>query len=216
VDGDVSRNVGSLLGRNAELEKTGLVDGSFVCRIFEVEAFVGQMPQVLVLGVVGLLVDLERDVVLFRVLDLLLTAVEFPESPRSDNVHVRSKCLDGQLETYLIVALTGAAMADSVCAFLQCDLNDALCNDRSCKGGAEQVLLVGCASLHGRDDEVVHKFLVQVFDVQFGSAGLECLFFQTVQLGALTDVAGNCDNLTAVVLLEPRNQNRGVKAAGIC
>ena len=54
VDGDVSRNVGSLLGRNAELEKTGLVDGSFVCRIFEVEAFVGQMPQVLVLGVVGL------------------------------------------------------------------------------------------------------------------------------------------------------------------
>ena len=35
-----------------------------------------EVPQVLILGVVGLLVDLQRNVVCFRILNLLLTAVQ--------------------------------------------------------------------------------------------------------------------------------------------
>ena len=77
-----------------------------------------EVPQVLILGVVGLLVDLQRNVVCFRILDLLFTAVQLPETPRSDNIHLRCKCVNSQLETNLIVALAGAAVADCVSAFL--------------------------------------------------------------------------------------------------
>ena len=124
--------------------------------------------------------------------------------------------MDRQLETNLIVALAGAAVADRVCAFLERNIYDALCDDRACERSTEQVLLIGCARLYGRNDIVVNKFLSQVLDVQLGSAGLERLLFQTVQLGALTDVSGNRDDLATVVLLEPRDQYRSIQTAGIC
>ena len=174
-----------------------------------------EVPQVLVLGVVSLLVDLQRNVVCFRILDLLLTAVQFPETPRSDDVHLRCKCMNSQLETNLIVALAGAAVADRVSAFLQRDINNTLCDDRTSERGAQQVLLVGCACLHGRDDVVVHELFGQILDVQLGSAGLERLLLQTVQLSTLTDVAGNRDDLAAVMLLEPRDEHRSIQTARI-
>ena len=152
----------------------------------------------------------------FRILDLLLTAVQLPETPRSDNVHLRCKCMNSQFETNLIVALAGAAVADRVSAFLQRDINNTLCDDRTSERGTQQVLLVGCARLHGRDDVVINEVLGQILDVQLGRAGLERLLLQTVQLGALTDVAGNRDNLTAVMLLQPRNEYRSIQTAGIC
>ena len=174
-----------------------------------------QVPQVLILGVVGFLVDLQRDVVRLCVLDLLFTAVQLPETPRSDDVHLRCKCVDGQLETNLIVALAGAAVADSIRALLEGNINDALCNDRAGERGTQQVLLVGGAGLHGRDDVVINEILGQILDVQLGSAGLESLLLQTVQLGALTDIAGNRDDLAAVMLLQPRNEYRSIQTAGV-
>ena len=107
-------------------------------------------------------------------------------------------------------------MADRVCAFLERNIYDALCDDRAREGSAEQVLLIGCARLDGRNDIVINKFLGQILDVQLGSAGLERLLLQTVQLSTLTDVAGNRDDLAAVMLLEPRDQYRSIQTAGIC
>ena len=174
-----------------------------------------QVPQVLILGIVGFLVDLERDVMRLRVGDLLLAAVQFPEAPRRDNVHLRGERVDRQLETHLVVALARAAVADRVRALLQRNLNDALGDDRTRERGAKQILLIGCARLHGGDNVVVHELLGQVLDVQLGRAGLERLFLQPVQFGTLAHVAGNRDDLAAVMLLEPRNQHRSIQTARI-
>ena len=124
--------------------------------------------------------------------------------------------MDCQLEANLIVALAGAAVANRVCAFLERNIYDALCDDRAREGSTEQILLIGCARLDGRNDIVINKFLGQILDVQLGSAGLERLLLQTVQLSTLTDVAGNRDDLAAVMLLEPRDQYRSIQTAGIC
>ena len=216
VDGNIGRLVRSHFRGNTQFEEARLVDRSLVGRKLKIQALMAQMPQVLILGVVGLLVDLQRDVVRLSVRDLLFAAVQLPETPRSDNVHLRCECMDRQLETNLIVALAGAAVADRVCAFLESNIYDALCDDRAREGSAEQVLLIGCARLDGRNDIVINKFLGQILDVQLGSAGLERLLLQTVQLSTLTDVAGNRDDLAAVMLLEPRDQYRSIQTAGIC
>ena len=176
----------------------------------------GQMPEVLVLGVVGLTVDAERDVVGLGVVDFLVTGLEVPLTPRGDDGHVRSKCLDGQLETDLVVALAGAAVADGVCALGLGDFYEALGNERTGVGCAEQILLIFGAGLDAGDDEVLDILVGEVLNVELGSAGLESFLLETVELGALSHVSGDGDNFTVVVvLLQPRNDDGCVQSAGI-
>ena len=52
-------------GADAQLKEAGLVVLRLVARIFQIKTFVAQMPQVLVLRVVGLPADLQRDVMSF-------------------------------------------------------------------------------------------------------------------------------------------------------
>ena len=54
----------------------------------KIETFVAQMPEVLILGVVGFAVDLQRNVVRFRVFDLFLTGFDIPFAPGSDDGHI--------------------------------------------------------------------------------------------------------------------------------
>ena len=174
------------------------------------------MPQVLVLGVVGLAVDLQGDVVGLGVVDLLVTALDVPLTPRSDDGHIRAQCLEGQLKTHLIVALTGAAVADRIRTLGTGNLHDALCQNRAGKAGAQQVVLVLRAELQGGEDVVLHKVLLQVQHIQLGCAGSLGLFFQTVQLGALTHVTGNSNDLAVVVVfLQPGNDDGGIQTAGV-
>ena len=90
-----------------------------------------EVPQVLILGIVGLRRDLQRDIVRLRIFDLLFPGIQFPETPWRDDVDFRRKCLDGQLKAYLVIALSSAAVADSVGAFLLRDLHDALGDQRT-------------------------------------------------------------------------------------
>ena len=160
-----------------------------------------EVPEVLVLGVVGFSVDLEGDVLSLSVLDFLLTGLELPSSPRSDDLHVGSVSLDGKLKTNLVVALAGAAVADSVSALSLGDLYDSLGDNGTCEGGAEKVLaLVNSASLDGGEYIFFNEFLVEILDVELGSACSDSLLLETVELGTLTDVARNGDNLTVVVI----------------
>ena len=83
-------------------------------------------------------------------------------------------------------------------------------------GSAQQVILILGVSLQAGPDVVFHIVLLQVEDIQLGGAGLEGLLLQTVQLGALTHVTGNRDNLAVVVVfLQPGNDDRGIQTAGI-
>ena len=126
VEGEVGRGVGCLLGGNASSRKPGLIVLRLVGGVLEVETLVAQVPEVLVLGVVGLAVDLQGHVVRLGVGDLLLTRLDVPLPPRGDDGHIGSEVLDGQLKTHLIVALAGAAVGDGVRALLLGDLDEAL------------------------------------------------------------------------------------------
>ena len=150
------------------------------------------------------------------VVDLFVTALDVPLTPRSNDGHIGAQGLESQLKTHLIVALAGAAVADGVCAFLDGDISQSLCDAGTCKAGAQQVVLVLCAELQGGEDVVLHKVLLQVQHVQLGSAGSLGLFFQTIQLGALTHVTGDSDDLAVVVVfLQPGNDDGGVQTAGV-
>ena len=153
----------------------------------------------------------------FCILDLFLTGLDIPDSPGSDNLHLGSECLDSKLETNLIVALTCAAVADSICAFSLCNLNNSLCDNGTCKGCAEEViLLVNCACLECGEDVLVYKLFLKVLDVELGSACSDCLLLKTVKLCALTDITGYCDNFAVVVVFfEPGDDDGCIKTARV-
>ena len=215
------RDVGGFVRRRegtyAHLEESGFIVLRLVGRIFEIESFVRKMPQVLVLAVIGLAVDLERDIVRLGVIDLLLAALDIPYTPGSDYFHSGSERLDRQLETHLVVPLSRAAMADRVRTFLFRDLDDALCDDGTGKRGAEQVfVLIDRARFHRRINVILDKFFAQIFDIQFGSARFESLLFQTFQFALLPHVRGNGDHFAVVIVLfEPGDDNGSIQPARI-
>ena len=177
----------------------------------------GEVPEVLVLGIVGLAADAQGDVVGFGVVDLVVAALEFPDAPRGDDRHLRRESLDGQFKAHLIVALAGAAVGDGVRALLEGDLGDALGDDGARERRAQQVLaLVLRARLEGGEDVILDKLLAQIFDIELGSAGLDGLFLKALQLRALPHVRGHGDDFAAlVVLLEPGDDDGRVQTAGI-
>ena len=71
--GNICSLVGSLLGRNAELKEAFLVVLRLVCGILKIEALVGEMPDVLVLGIVGLSCYAQGDIVCLCIVDLLVS-----------------------------------------------------------------------------------------------------------------------------------------------
>ena len=165
VDGHVGGLVGGSDGTDAHLQEAGLLILGLVGRVLQVQALVAQVPQVLVLGVVGLPADLQGYVVGLGVVDLLVTALDVPLPPGGDDGHIRGEPLDGQLKPHLVVALAGAAVGDGVGALRLGDLHQLLGNDGSCKGRAQQILLIAGAHLQGGDDDLVHHLVGEVCDV---------------------------------------------------
>ena len=80
-------------------------------------------------------------------------------------------------------------MYNRVSALFLGDLDQPLGDQRACKRGPQQVtVLVNCAHLERRDDEIIHKRLSQVLDVEFGCACFERFFLKPVQLTALSHI----------------------------
>ena len=175
-----------------------------------------QVPQVLVLGVVGLTGDLQGHVVGLGVVDLLLTGLDVPLTPRGDDLHVGGEALDGQLETDLIVALAGGAVGDGVGALLQSDLSQLLADDGTGEGGAQQIGLILGVHLQARDDHVVHHLVHQIGHDQLAGAGLEGFLLQSLQLVGLSHIAGHGNDLgIVVILLQPGDDDGCIQTAGV-
>jgi hypothetical protein len=62
---------------------------------------------------------------------------------------------------------------------------------------------------------VVEELFAQIFDHYFGCPGLMGLFDYGVKVVALADVGDHGNDITAIVLLQPGNDDGGVKASGI-
>ena len=211
VEGHVGRRIRRVDGRDAHFEEALLLVERHVARVLQVEALVAQVPEVLVLGVIRLAVYLQRHVVRLGVGYLLLAGLYVPLAPGGDDGQLGREVLERELKAHLVVALARAAVADGVRALGDGYLRQALGYDRPCQRGAEHVVLVLRARLHGRDDEVVHELVRQVLDVELGGAGLYRLFLQALQLVRLAHVAGDGDDLAVVVvLLQPGDDDGGV------
>ena len=123
---------------------------------------------------------------------------------------------DGQFKAHLIVALAGAAVAHGICTLGMGDLHHTLCQNGSCKAGAQQIALVIGPGLHGGDDVILHKFIGQIFYVQLGSTACLGALFQTFQLALLAHIAAHCNDLAVVVMLfQPWDDNGSIQTAGI-
>src|ERR1700676_290338 len=184
--------------------------------IFELAAFVTEVPDVAVAAIDIFLALLHRDVVFFGVSDGVFTGIDVPFAPGRDDLQVGCDGFVGQLETDLVVALAGAAMRKSVGAEFQRDFRLALPEHRASHGGAQQIsVLVDGAGAKGRPDVIAHEFFTEVFDVGGGGTRGEGFFARGFEIFLLADVADHGDHFAAVVFLEPRNDDGGVQTSGI-
>ncbi len=107
-------------------------------------------------------------------------------------------------------------MGDGVGAGLGRDLYQALGNQRSRNGGAEKVLAFvdGIGAKHGKH-EIPRELLLEILDVDFGGAHGLGFAPGRLELLALADVGGECDDLAAVLVLQPLQNDGCVQATGV-
>jgi len=100
------------------------------------------------------------------IVDFLITALNIPFTPRGNNLHFRSKVHNRKLKTDLIVALACAAVANSVCVFGLSNFNKSLCDYGSRKACTEEITLIICTRLHGRNYIIINELVCQIFNVK--------------------------------------------------
>ena len=109
----------------------GLVAG-----ILQLQTFVADVPDVTVTAVGRIGGERKVNAMSLAILDLGFTGVHVPlvASPGSDDLDIGSQSFDAQLETDLVVTLTGSTMADSYSAFFSGNLYQLLGDQGSCHG----------------------------------------------------------------------------------
>ena len=107
-------------------------------------------------------------------------------------------------------------MGDGVRAVLVGDVDQVFGNQRPGDRSAQQVLaLIHRAGAQQREEVIFGEFFFHIVDYQLGGSAGQGFFLQAVQLFLLADVGCKTDHLTAVVLLQPGDDHRGVQPAGI-
>ena len=150
------------------------------------------------------------------VLDLVVARVERPLPPRRDDLQVRGQGFVGQLEADLIVPLAGAPVRHGVGALGQGDLDLRLGDDRPGERRAEQVLpLVDRVRAQRRETVLAHKLVLRVHDLGPVSAAGQRLLPHRRDVLGLSDVDDHGDDLRAIVLFEPWNDDGGVQTSGV-
>ncbi len=186
--------------------------------VFQDTAFVGDVQQVGVHRVRRLLlaVALDRDTVLFGVVHQLFAGQQVPLTPWGDDLDARLERVGTQLETHLVVALAGSAMGNGVCAGFVGDFDEALGDQRAGDGSTQQVLtFVDGVGAEHREHEITHEFFAQVVDVDLFNTHCLSLGAGRFDLFALTQVSGESHHFAVVGILQPLENHRSIKAAGI-
>ena len=216
IDGHIRRLVGCLHRRHAHFQEAFFFVLRLVRRIFQVKTLMGQMPQVLILGIAGLARNLQRNIMRFGVIDLLVAGLDIPLAPRGDNLQIGSETLDSKLKTHLVVALARCAVNHGIGTFCQRNLGQLLTNHRACKRSAQQVSFILGIHLQRGNDNLIAHFVNQIGHDKLRSARCQRLLFQALKLISLAHVTGNGNNLgVVIVFLQPRNDNRRIQATGV-
>src|SRR5690606_30170073 len=153
---------------------------------------------------------------LFAVVDAIGSALDIPLTPRRDHLDARIDRVGRELETNLIVALPRRSMRDGVAAFFSRDIHHGLRNGRTRDRGAKEVfaLVDGIGAEH-REDILPHELFADIGDDAFKRAGRAGLFVEAAQLFSLPDIGAEGHDFSAVTLLEPEENDRGVESAAI-
>src|SRR3990167_1967769 len=187
--------------------------------VFQHAAFIGDMQQVGVHGVRRLLlaVTLDRDFVLGGVVHQLLARQQVPLAPRGNDFHAGLEGVGTQFETHLVVTLAGSAVGDGVGTGLVGDFDQALGDQRTGNGGAQQVFaFVDGVGAEHRVDEIAYKFFAQVVDVDFLDAHGLGLGAGRLDFLTLTEIRGKGHHFAVIGVLQPLEDHGSVQATGIC
>ena len=173
-------------------------------------------------------IDAERGLaaLVLRDLDLVrlgkgqqgLAGLKVPFAPRGDHVNIRLKGIVAQLETDLIIALAGRAVADRISPNLAGDLDLFLGDQGARDRGAEQILpLIDRIGAEHGEHIIAHELFAHILDedVLWLDASGQSLGPRRFDLFALAEVGGEGHDLCAIFGLKPLQNDRGVQAATI-
>ena len=148
---------------------------------------------------------------------LVITRLHGPyicHSPWSNDLDIRSKCLDTQFKTDLIVTFTGSTVADGNGVFLTCDFDKLFGDSRTCHRSSEQIFVfIYSTGLYTWHDIVFTEIIYDVFNIQLGSTGKFGSLIQTIQFVTLSAVYTAADNFVIKCFFQPWDQCCGVKTA---
>ena len=162
------------------------------------------------------LVPGDRDLVLFGVFEEPGARAQIPFAPWRDDFDVGIERVIAELEADLVVALAGGAVGDGVGADLAGDLDLALGDQRPRDRGAEKIgAFVKRIGAKHRKDEIADKLLAQIVDKDLADAEQLGLAARRLELLALAEIGGESDDLAAIGLLQPAQDDRGVEPARI-
>src|SRR5699024_8647622 len=212
-DGDLVR------GREVEGRVLGVVVdvlGRRVPQVLEEPGLHRASPHVLVDREGRLLGDVDGDLVLLGELDRLLARPRVVANG-GDHVEIRGESAEAHLEAHLIVALTGAAVADGRAAVLLGGLHQVLDDERPRDRGHQRVLAhIHAVGLDGGRAVVVGELVAGVHDDRLDGAAVQGTLPDDVHvLAALSQVDGHGDDLGPGLLPDPADGDGGVETAGV-
>src|SRR5262249_5842391 len=176
--------------------------------IFQNSTFVTHVPDIAVAAINLFCGRGDWNVPFLGVCDRVMSRLNVPFTPWSNDLELGSECFVGQLEADLIVAFSSATMRDCVGTFRQRYLNLPLRQQWACNRRTKQVLaFIHRPGLDERPKIFRYEFVAQIFHIALRCAGSNCLFFQTLKLIILAYIAGHRDDFAAVVFLQPRDDD---------
>ena len=129
---------------------------------------------------------------------------------------MRSQGFDGQFETNLVIALAGSTVADGVSAVLLGHVHQAFADKGTGKGSAQQILaFIPAVGLEHFVSVFLNKFFPYIQRFCHRSAGSQGFLVDGIKIFRLAQVHCAGNDLTAIVFLQPGNNNGRIQSAGI-
>ena len=217
INRDLFGLVRCILGRHHARQDQVHIGGN--SRIFQDFPFGGNVQQIGVLGEgrFAALVLGNRNLMMFGIGDQFCAGIQIPFAPGGDDLDVRLQRVIAEFKADLVIAFAGRAMGNRIGTHHLGNFNLALGNQRARDGGAQQIraFILSIGAKHG-EDIVAHKFFAQVFDEDLLDPHHLGFLAGRLQFFTLPQIGGEGHNLTAIGVLQPAQDDRGIQATGIC
>ena len=165
--GYIFRLIRSIFRGNTENQQIFVV--WLICRIFQFQTFMADVPQVTVTAVAVFCIEWQIDAVLFYEFQLVFTGLHSPyisHTPWSDNFQIRSQCFDTQFKTDLVISFTGSTVADRGSTFFSGDFHQTFGDSRTSHGSTQQIFVfVYGTCLYTRHDIFITELVYDIFDI---------------------------------------------------